>query len=178
MSRHGVPQSSTGFSPIELLYGWQVQGPFDLLKESWEKPDAKKEKGIIQFVLEMRDWLEQYQEQAKENLMEKQQAQKRWYDQHARLRQFQPGQRVLLLLPTSTHKLLTKWQGPYTVARKMGLVTYEVHHPDKVEEDSEDVKRQPYVVNLTHLEDPKGEGLKHLLISFPLNSVRGLDGLM
>lgn len=195
-----VPQASTGFSPFELLYGWQVQGPLDLLKESWEKPDPKKEKGIVQYVLEMRDRLEQYREQAKENLMEKQQAQKRWYDQHARLRQFKPGQKVLLLLPTSTHKLLTKWQGPYTVARKMGPVTYEVHHPDKgktrqtyhvnllkewkeppgmgpetsllvrkveEDEDSEDVKRQPSVVNLTHLESPKREGLQHLLNQFP-----------
>ncbi len=27
------PQTSTGFSPFELLYGWQVQGPLDLLKK-------------------------------------------------------------------------------------------------------------------------------------------------
>ncbi len=31
--------------------------------------------------------------------------------------------KVLLLLPTSTNKLLMKWQGPYTVVRKMGPVT-------------------------------------------------------
>ncbi len=99
-----VPQASTGFAPFELLYGWQVQGPLDLLKKSWEEePTSKKEeKGIVQYVLEMRDRREQYREQAKENLQEKQQAQKRWYDQHAMLRQFQPGQKVLLLLPTST----------------------------------------------------------------------------
>ncbi|KAL0194735.1 hypothetical protein M9458_008307 [Cirrhinus mrigala] len=184
-----VPQASTGFSPFELLYGWQVQGPLDLLKRSWEEKPASKmeEKGI---------------EQAKENLQEKQQAQKRWYDQHARLRQFQPGQKVLLLLPTSTSKLLAKWQGPYTVVRKMGPVTYEVHHPDKgktrqtyhvnllkewkvppgkepetsllvrkveveEEEESEDAKRQPSVVSLTHLEDSKREELQHLLNEFP-----------
>ncbi|KAK7910160.1 hypothetical protein WMY93_014844 [Mugilogobius chulae] len=28
-----VPQSSTGFSPFELLYGWDVQGPLDLLSK-------------------------------------------------------------------------------------------------------------------------------------------------
>ena len=26
-----VPQASTGFSPFELLYGWPVQGPLDIL---------------------------------------------------------------------------------------------------------------------------------------------------
>ncbi len=150
-----VPQASTGFAPFELLYGWQVQGPLDLLKKGWEEePTSKKEeKGIVQYVLEMRDRLEQYREQAKENLQEKQQAQKRWYDQHARLRQFQPGQKVLLLLPTSTSKLLAKWQGPYTVVRKMGPVTYEVHHPDKGK------ARQTYHVNLLkEWKVPPGKG--------------------
>ncbi len=28
-----VPQASTGFAPFKLLYGWQVQGPLDLLKK-------------------------------------------------------------------------------------------------------------------------------------------------
>ncbi|KAL0152831.1 hypothetical protein M9458_051871 [Cirrhinus mrigala] len=139
-----VPQASMGFPPFKLLYGWQAQGPLDLLKRSWEETPASKmeEKGIVQYVLEMRDHLERYREQAKENLQEKQQAQKRWYDQHARLRQFRPGQKVLLLLPTSTSKLLAKWQGPYTVVCKMGPVTYEVHHPDKGK------TRQTYHVNL------------------------------
>ncbi|KAI2654644.1 Transposon Ty3-I Gag-Pol polyprotein [Labeo rohita] len=149
-------------------------------------------------MLEMQDRLERYREQAKENLQEKLLAQKRWYDQHARLRQFQPGQKVLLLLPTSTSKLLAKWQGPYTVLCKMGPVRYEVYHTDKgktrqtyhvnllqewkvppgkgpetslllrkVEEESEDAKRQPSVVCLSHLEDSKMEELQHLLNQFP-----------
>ncbi|XP_072316854.1 uncharacterized protein [Eucyclogobius newberryi] len=33
-----VPQASTGFSPFELLYGWDVQGPLDLLLKTWEVP--------------------------------------------------------------------------------------------------------------------------------------------
>ncbi|KAL1246972.1 hypothetical protein QQF64_034274 [Cirrhinus molitorella] len=138
-----VPQASTGFSPFELLYGWQVQGPLDLIRKSWEDSTCREEeKGIVQYVLEMRDRLEHYQEQARENLKEAQKAQKTWYDQNARQRQLQPGQKVLLLLPTSANKLLTKWQGPYTVVRKMGPVTYEIHHPDKGK------AKQTYHINL------------------------------
>jgi len=90
----------------------------------------------------MRERLERYRDEAKVNLKQAQQNQKRWYDKKARLRQYQSGQKVLLLLPSSTNKLLAKWQGPYTISRKMGPLTYEVHHPDKGKE------RQTYHVNL------------------------------
>lgn len=30
-----VPQEYTGFSPFELLYGWRVRGPLDVLREEW-----------------------------------------------------------------------------------------------------------------------------------------------
>lgn len=50
--------------------------------------------------------------------------QKAWYDRCARTRCFQPGEKVLLLLPSSENKLLAIWQGPYSV-------TYEVHMPDR-----------------------------------------------
>lgn len=82
-------------------------------------------------------------------MREAQKSQKTWHDQHAKQRQLQPGQKVLLLLPTSTTKLLTKWQGPYEVVRKMGPVTYEIHHPDKGK------AKQTYHINLfKELKDP------------------------
>lgn len=34
-------------------------------------------------------------------------------------------------VPSSSSKLLVKWQGPYLVVRKIGPITYEIHHPDK-----------------------------------------------
>ncbi len=70
-----VPQASTGFSPFKLIYGWQVQGLLDLLRKNWEElVSRKEEKGIVQYVLEMRDQLEPYRGQARENLQEAQQA--------------------------------------------------------------------------------------------------------
>ncbi|KAL2095520.1 hypothetical protein ACEWY4_007668 [Coilia grayii] len=127
-----VPQASTGFSPFELVYGWQVQGPLDLLKNTWEGPvEASSEVGIVQHVLRMRDRLDQYREEAAENLRQAQKAQKLWYDQYARHREYQPGQKVLLLLPTSANKLLAKWQGPCIITKTIGPVTFQVYHPDK-----------------------------------------------
>ena len=30
----GVPQASTGFSPLELMYGWRIRGPNGSAKRS------------------------------------------------------------------------------------------------------------------------------------------------
>jgi len=45
-----VPQSSTGFSPFELLYGREARGPLDILKEEWEA-DKKSNENILSHVL-------------------------------------------------------------------------------------------------------------------------------
>ncbi|CAI5694349.1 unnamed protein product [Oreochromis niloticus] len=65
-------------------------------------------------------------------MVEAQQQQKSWYDKSARQRSFEPGQRVLVLLPSDNNKLLVKWQGPFEVMRKLGPTTYEVSTPGQL----------------------------------------------
>jgi hypothetical protein len=65
------------------------------------------------------------------NLEKSQVQQKTWYDQKAREREFQSRDLVLLLLPTSTSKLLAQWQGPYRVVKKVGRVDYEIEMPHR-----------------------------------------------
>uniref|UniRef100_A0A3B3HBU1 Gypsy retrotransposon integrase-like protein 1 n=1 Tax=Oryzias latipes TaxID=8090 RepID=A0A3B3HBU1_ORYLA len=126
-----VPQASTGFSPFELLYGWPVQGPLDLLRKEWEASKKPVAEGILSYVLQMRNHLEKYRDLAQENLTRAQRDQKSWYDKKARQRELEPGKKVLILLPLTANKLLAKWQGPYEVIRRVGPVTYEIAHPDK-----------------------------------------------
>ena len=45
-----VPQETTGFSPFELLYGREVLGPLDVLKESWE-PSSGSDMSVVSHVL-------------------------------------------------------------------------------------------------------------------------------
>lgn len=78
-----LPQASTGFSPFKLFYGWQVQGPLDLLRKAWEDPaSGPEEKGIVQYVLEMSNRFEQYGEKAKGKPTRGTKSSKGWYDQH------------------------------------------------------------------------------------------------
>ena len=125
-----VPQASTGFSPFELLYGHHVRGPLDVLKESWEA-STKSPESVVSYVLTMQERLTKLRDVVHENLEDAQATQKAWYDRHARHRELQPGDQVLVLLPTSTNKLLAEWCGPYPVVRQTSPVNYEVNMTDR-----------------------------------------------
>ena len=62
-----VPQASTGFLPFGLLYGKEVRGPLDAVKEIWEA-DQRSSEDIITYVLRMRERLEEMTEEAQTNL--------------------------------------------------------------------------------------------------------------
>ena len=67
----------------------------------------------------------------KDTVKEAQQKQKTWYNKTTKERELKPGEEALVLLPTSSYKLLTQWQGPYWVTCKMGKVDYEIDMPNK-----------------------------------------------
>ena len=123
-----VPQASTGFSLFELLYGHAVQGPLDV-KESWET-SPKSSESVVSYILCIQERLAKLWNIVKENLEDAPQVQKSWYNCHARNRELQEGEQILVLLPTSNNKLLAEWQGPYPVTRKVGKVTYQIKMKD------------------------------------------------
>ena len=122
-----VPQESLGFSPFELLYGRNVKGPMAILRELWsgEAPDEQV-LSTYQYVIELRDILEQTCKLAHENLKKVQIKQKAYYDRRARLRKFDVGDKVLLLLPTDRNKLLLQWKGPYEVVEVVNRMDYKI----------------------------------------------------
>ncbi len=125
-----VPQASTGFSPFELLYGRQPRGVLDVLRETWEEgPSGSKNE--IQHVLDLRTKLHTLGQLSMDNLLQAQDKQSRLYNRGTRLRNFASGDKVLVLLPTSSSKLLAKWQGPFEVTRRVGDLNYEVVRTDR-----------------------------------------------
>ncbi len=115
-----VPQASTGFSPFELLYGRQPRRVLDILREAWEEGPSGSKNEI------QRTKLHTLGQLFMENLLRAQDKQSRLYNRGARLSNFTPGDKVLELLPTSSSKLLAKWQGPFEVTRRVGNLNYEV----------------------------------------------------
>ncbi len=107
------------------MFGRDIRGPLDVLKEVWIA-GQQSDQSVVSHILSMREKLEAMYELVQENLLEAQRQQKRWYDVKAREQQLNPGEEVLVLLPTSTSKLLAQWQGPFKVVRKVGEVNYEL----------------------------------------------------
>ena len=119
-----VPQASTGYSPFELLYGRVVRGPMAILKASWTQETDEEVKTTYQYVLDLKNRLEETCRLARENLVKAGEAQKAYFDKSSKQRTFQVGDKVLLLRPTKSNKLEMEWQGPYEVESRFNNCDY------------------------------------------------------
>jgi len=117
-----VPQSTTGFSPFELLYGREVREPLNI-REEWEA-NKKSDGSVLSHILLVRERLQEISDLVSQHVKEAQKCQKLWYDQNARETVLESGEEVLVLLPTTSSKLLAQWQGSYTVVHKVDEVNY------------------------------------------------------
>jgi len=124
-----VEHSSTGLSPFQCVYGLrQPRGPLEILKEAWsnENPALPSKQSVVQYLLETRNNLEKCTELVRENAEAAKEKSKLWYDKYSSDRSFKPGDQVLVLLPTSTNRLLSRWEGPGDILRRVNDVSYEV----------------------------------------------------
>jgi len=116
-----TPQDSTGFTPFELLYGHKVRTPMALLKRIWTDEDKDPEvKTLYQYVVDLRDRVQETCKMAKEELAKVQVRNQKYYNRRTRVRKLQVGDSVLLLLPTERNKLTLAWRGPYKVVGIVG----------------------------------------------------------
>lgn len=122
-----VPHESTGYSPFELMYGRVVRGPMTILRELWtEEIPVEEVKTTYQYVLDLRDRLESTCEVARSVLEKASLRYKKHFDVRARDRRFETGDKVLLLLPTSSNKLQMQWQGPFEVVGRVARHNYKL----------------------------------------------------
>ena len=97
------------------------RGPVQILKELWTGETSGTEvKTSYQYVFELRERLNNTMKIAQEELLKSRKKNKALYDRRAKRREFQKGDKVLLLLPTDTNKLLMQWKGPYKIMSRCG----------------------------------------------------------
>ncbi len=120
-----------GFPPSSSCMGASPAGSWTSWGRLGREEGPSESKNEIQHVLDLRTKLHTLGQLSMESLLQAQDKQSRLYNRGTRLRKFAPGDKVLVLLPTSSSKLLAKWQGPFEVTRRVGDLNYEVVQTDR-----------------------------------------------
>ena len=124
--------ASTGFSPFELLYGRTVRGPLAVVRQMWTDEAVDEEvRTTYQYVLDLRERLDEISEIAKENLRNAKHKQTVYFNKKAKDRSFKVGDKVLLLLTEQHNKLQVKWKGPYEILEKRSGQNYRINMDGK-----------------------------------------------
>ena len=104
-----------------------------ILNDLWKKKDTEPEVKITyQFVLDLQDKLQETCEIARQSLIKAKQTQEKHFDVKARNRKFQAGDKVLLLLPTDSNKLLMQWKEPFEIIESVNGNNYKIQLPERV----------------------------------------------
>lgn len=121
-------QESLGYSPFELVYGHQVRGPLQVLKETWTTQGSVSSPICVR---SLKERLKTVTKIAKDNLEQAQYDMKREYDKKTKEREFKVGDQVLVFLPKPQASLQSKFFGPYTVKQKLSDLNYLIQTPDQ-----------------------------------------------
>ncbi|GFX28371.1 retrovirus-related Pol polyprotein from transposon 412 [Trichonephila clavipes] len=113
-----IPHSTTGMSPFQLVYGRFPSGPISLLKEVWKGErniPTTLSRSMEKYLEDLIEKLRKAHEIAAETAEATQNNYASYYNLRSREKQFKVGDKVLVLLPSSTHKLMKTWIGPATI---------------------------------------------------------------
>ncbi|GFX68393.1 retrovirus-related Pol polyprotein from transposon opus [Trichonephila clavipes] len=113
-----IPHSTTGMSPFQLVYGRLPSGPISLLKEVWvgeRNIPTTLSRSVEKYLEDLIEKLRKAHEIAAETAEATQNNYASYYNLRSREKQFKVGDKVLVLLPSSTHKLMKTWIGPATI---------------------------------------------------------------
>src|SRR6218665_1870658 len=107
--RDGVHEGH-GFTPFELVYRRTTRGPMKILRELWTKDKVEEDtKDEYQYMLNLQEKISDTCRFAQEELAKNQRKSEKFYNRKARLRKFNIGGFVKVLLPLKTNKMQLKW---------------------------------------------------------------------
>lgn len=120
-----VTHESTGFTPAELVHGRNLRTPITLLYENWVQPEDE-ENSVVEYIIKLLNRLKRCQDLAIKNMEESGAKRKKYYDRNTVRREFEIGDKVLVLAPSPTNKLAVQWHGPGAVEGKISETNYIV----------------------------------------------------
>ena len=126
-------QDSLGFSPAELVFGHTVRGPLKVLKEQFLSTPTSPGSGknVLDYVSKFRERFHRACTYAQDALSDSQVKMKRLYDRAAVSRLFQPGDKVMVLLPILGSALSARFEGPFDIIKKLSATDYVISTPER-----------------------------------------------
>jgi len=124
-----VPNATTGVVPYMLVYGRLPRGPLAVLKESWTGDINLPPRLRLQpkmYLQKMKENLEKALAYANEHCKKKQLQYSNQYNKKAKHKAFEPSENVIVLYPTSSNKLISRWHGPCTILERRSKYSYLV----------------------------------------------------
>ncbi|XP_055928211.1 uncharacterized protein LOC129959414 [Argiope bruennichi] len=128
-----VPNSTTGVAPFQFLYGRKPEGPLSILRNTWvaDEEGLKLDTTPVPLYMEkLKKQLEDAAEKAKLISTVQQERMARYYNLRSMKKVFNPGDKVIVLLPDSRNKRLARWQGPCTIESRKNEHSFLVKMPD------------------------------------------------
>ena len=99
-----------------------------MLRELWSVEETDEHARLTyQYVIDLRERFEKTCKLAQDNVRKLDIKHNAFYDKRARSRKFDVGDKVLLLLPSESNKVLLEWNGPYEVLEVVNVMNYKVN---------------------------------------------------
>ncbi|GFX71961.1 transposon Ty3-I Gag-Pol polyprotein [Trichonephila clavipes] len=121
-----VSHSTTGVSPYQLVYGRLPNGPLKLLKEAHNLARGNSDKAQAEYASR--------------------------YNLRSSEKRLAVGDQVLVLIPSSSHKLLKKWMGSASIIELPRPHTERVKMEDGSERERHFNKLRPYVARIEQID--------------------------
>ncbi len=113
------------------MFGHNVRGPLKMLKEEFLCSGSPEKTSVFDLVSRTRERLRKACSMAREALSLSQKKMKRCFDQKAVVRNFVPGEKVLVLIPMPGSAFTARFSGPYVIKSKVGETDYIIHTPER-----------------------------------------------
>ena len=138
---------STGFSPNQMMLGREAELPVDLLYG----PPPESRQDECQYVIDMKEHLENVHQLARKKMLKASDRQKRSYDHRAKQYSYSDGDLVWLQTKRKRSlapKLQYSWEGPYRVVQQLTDLVYRIQRgPQSVTKIVHHNHLKPYVAH-------------------------------
>lgn len=124
-SYNNTPHSTTGYAPQELLFGFSAEMPSNLLNE------PRPVYNYDSYISELRYRLQYTHKVAKQNLLERAQKNKGYYDQKTNELILEVGDMVNQLKNIKSHKFERPYDGPWEVTKVISPGVVEIRRKNK-----------------------------------------------